>query len=240
MRADREPAFILHQRHYSETSLLVEVFSRRYGRLPLLAKGARRPKSPLRASIRPLQPLLLSWSGKGNLPVVIGADIAEAGPTLLGEALYCGFYLNELIYRLLHRHDAHESLYDIYAKTLLLLDNVRTRETALRIFEKYLLRDIGYGLVLDRAVDNGRPIEPKSSYYYIPEYGPVCEVGAQDITRAIRIRGEHLLALDRESFESEDARREVKQLLRVLIMSHIGNKPMMSRTLFQSHKVAAA
>ena len=240
MRIDREPAFILHQRSYSETSLLVEVFSRRYGRLPLLAKGARRPKSPLRALIRPLQPLLLSWTGKGNLPIVTGADIVETGNLLSGEALYCGFYLNELIYRLLHRHDAHEKLYDIYARTLAaLVGALSEREITLRIFEKHLLREIGYGLVLNRCVDDDRAVDAEHDYYYVPEYGPVREVGTQDITQAIKIRGKNLLDLDNETLNSEDARREVKQLLRVLIMSQIGDRPLASRKLFQRRAVAA-
>ena len=119
MRTQQQSAFILHQRNYSETSLLLELYTRRHGRIGLIAKGARRPSNKNRGTLKPFQPLLVGWSGRGELMVLTGAEPDGASVDLVGSSLYCGFYLNELLMRLLHRHDPHEALYDRYNQALL-------------------------------------------------------------------------------------------------------------------------
>ena len=121
MRVQSQPAFVLHARDYSETSLLLEVFAARQGRLGLLAKGARRPSSRLRGVLNPFQPLLLSWSGRGELPVLTAAEPNGDLPPLTGAVLYCGFYLNELLLKFLAREDPHEALYGVYQDAIMRL-----------------------------------------------------------------------------------------------------------------------
>ena len=105
MREQQQRAFVLHRRNYSETSLIIEVYTHRHGRLGLIAKGARRPSSRSRGVLKSFQPLLIGWSGRGDLMTLTGTEAEGAAIDLRGEALYCGFYLNELLIRLLHRHD---------------------------------------------------------------------------------------------------------------------------------------
>jgi len=235
MREQQQSAFILHQRNYSETSLLLEVYTRRHGRLGLIAKGARRPGNKSRGALKAFQPLLIGWSGRGELMVLTGAEPDGAGIELAGRTLYCGFYLNELLMRLLHRHDPHEALYDRYRAALEGLQTRPAHEVVLRIFEKHLLSELGYGLLLERDSAERQPIDPAAFYDYVPERGPV-RVRHPELTgrvQGVRLRGSSLLALAAERLEDGTALREVKALMRAALAPHLGDKPLHSRRLFQ-------
>lgn len=234
MRVAAEPAFILHSRDYSESSLLLEVFAARHGRLGILAKGARRPKSPWRGVLKPFQPLLLSWSGRAELAILTGAETERGTDGLTGPALFCGFYLNELLVRLLHRHDAHEALYGAYRQALSSLGRGEDPETVLRIFEKHLLRELGYGLVLDHDIDSQAPLDAQAVYDYLPERGPRRISSDAGPGEGVLIRGASLLALARERFDDANMLREVKTLMRAALARHLGDKPLNSRRLYQS------
>lgn len=236
MRVHGESGFILHSRHYSETSLLLEVFSRHHGRLGLIAKGARRPANRVRGRLNPFQPLLLGWSGRGELPVLTAAEPGDAGIELHGPALYCGFYLNELLLRLLHRHDPHEALYDGYRASIAALRSDRSNEAALRVFEKRLLAEVGYGLVLDRDIADNSPLAADAVYEYILERGParIAEPELNRRPRGVRMRGTSLIALANDALADPAALREVKQLTRAALARHLGDKPLHSRKLFSS------
>jgi DNA repair protein RecO (recombination protein O) len=240
MRAQQQPAFVLHQRNYSETSLLLEVYTRQHGRLGLVAKGARRPSSRLRGSVKPFQPLLLSWSGRGEMMTLTGAEIDGMGVELMGTGLYCGFYLNELLLRLLHRNDAHEALYDRYRLALEGLRHGQAAESVLRIFEKHLLGEVGYGLLLERESETNQPIDPEAVYDYIFERGPVRVRHPELLPRlqGIRVRGLSLLALANERLEERVALRETKALMRAALAPHLGDRPLHSRRLFQDRAPA--
>lgn len=230
MRVADEPAFVLHHHDYGETSLLLEMFSRQHGRLGLIAKGARRPKSGLRATLIPFQLLAVSFSGRGELPTLSNAEPLAPAALLAGETLYCGLYLNELLMRLLHRHDPHERLFQNYADALQGLATTASLETVLRLFEKRLLEEIGYGLVLDHSVDDGAAVQADAHYRYLPERGPVAaRAGDAD---GIPVSGRSLLALAREQFDDESVRREAKRLLRALLARQLGTRPLLSRRLF--------
>ena len=235
MRVNHEAAFVLHQRNYSETSLLVELFSHEYGRLTVLAKGARRPSSPFRGLLKPFQPLLTGWVGRTDLPILTQAE--ASGPSLLpaGPAIYCGFYLNELLCRLLHRHDPHLPLYDSYASTLEAISVNPMLEQPLRYFELQLLRDLGYGPVLDRDIGSGDPVVAGTVYDYLPDRGPVAVVpNASSATpRGLRLMGETLLGLAQCQLDTPDSLRESKRLMRMLLAVHLGMEPLHSRMLMQ-------
>lgn len=241
MREQQQSAFILHQRNYSETSLLLEAYTRRYGRIGLIAKGARRPTAKIRGVLKPFQELLIGWSGRGELMVLTGVEPDGAGVELAGTALYCGFYLNELLMRLLQRHDPHEALYDRYRAALSGLRDAPSTEAVLRIFEKHLLGELGYGLMLEREAESGVPIGPDAVYDYVPERGPVRVRHPELTTRlqGVRLRGASLLALAAEQLHDSTALREAKALMRAALVPHLGDKPLHSRRLFQERAPSA-
>lgn len=230
MRVSQEPAYVLHHYDYGETSLLLEVLTRQYGRIGLIAKGARRPRSPLRAALIPFQPLAVSFSGRGDLPTLTAVETSGIAALIGGETLFCGLYLNELLLRLLHRHDPHERLFQSYAQALVRLGTDLNTEATLRVFEKRLLEDIGFGPVLDHDVQSGDLLQPEVRYRYLPERGPVAE---SEDDEGIAIQGASLLALARESLEGETILAETKRLMRALLARHLGERPLATRDLFQ-------
>jgi DNA repair protein RecO (recombination protein O) len=235
MRQLHQPALVLHARNYSETSLILEIFTARHGRLGLLAKGARRRSSPWLGILKPFQPLLLDWTGRSDLALLIGAENRGPALTLDVHALYCGFYLNELLTRLLHRHDPHEELFNSYESALHALASAAIPEIVLRIFEKRLLGEIGYGLVLDRDIVNNAPVNPDSVYEYVLDKGPVLAESAQALRalNAVRVRGESLVALAQENFTAPETLRDSKRLLRSALLRHLGERPLHSRRIYQ-------
>lgn len=235
MRYHQQPAFILHQHEYSETSLLLEVFMSAHGRIGLIAKGARRPSSRLRGVLKPFQRLLVSWSGKSELGVLTGAETDGPDSALEGPALYCGFYLNELLLRLLHRHDPHSALFKAYELALRSLRHDASNEPVLRIFEKRLLRELGYGLVLDQDIEDRTPVNPEVMYDYVLDRGPV-RLAHPELnipTVGVRVRGASLLALAQESFGDPAALRDAKALMRAALSRHLGDRPLNTRKLFR-------
>ena len=176
-RADHQPAYVLHTYPYKETSLIVEAFTRAYGRVALLARGARRPRSAMRGVLLAFHPLRLGWSGgmsnEASLGNLISAEWAGALQPLAGRGLMCGFYLNELLLRLLPRDDPHESLFEVYGESLRQLSQGIPQASVLRSFEKRLLAELGYAPLLDHDAASGAPIEPDRRYVYEPDRGPM-------------------------------------------------------------------
>jgi len=170
-RVELEPAFVLHHRAYRETSLIIEAFGRDTGRVGLIAKGARRPKSALRGLLQSFRPLLLSWLDSGELGLLTGAEPDGYARSLAGKALFSGFYMNELLMRLMHRHDPHPELLHHYRNAIDALRHGQRNEAVLRIFEKQMLESIGYGLVLDRDFESGEPIHGDCAYRYQTDRG---------------------------------------------------------------------
>jgi len=235
MRVHNQRAFVLHQRDYTETSLLLEVFTSQHGRIGLIAKGARRTGSRSRGVLKPFQPLLIGWSGKGDLGMLTSAEADGQDCNLTGSILYCGFYLNELLLRLLHRHDPHEKLFSAYQDTLLRLRDDNSKEAVLRIFEKHLLRELGYGLVLDRDIHSSHPIDSSALYDYVLDRGPIRWMHPE-LNRSpegVLLRGSSLVALRQEELAEPSALRETKALMRAVLSRHLGDRPLHSRKLFQ-------
>ena len=201
-----QPAYVLSRRPYRESSLLLEVFTRDHGRVGLVARGAQSAKSKLRGVLEPLRPLLLSWNERGELGTLTAAEASEIRWTpLAGEAVYCGWYLNELLLRLITRHDAHPDLFGDYGETLAHLVTPPV-EPALRIFEKRLLSELGYGLQLPDDLD------PGLRYRYDWDDGPQpAEQG---------YRGDSLLALANERLQTPEQWREARHLLREALARH--------------------
>jgi len=206
---------------------LVNIFTREYGRLTLIAKGCRRKKSAVRGLLLPFKPLLLSWAGKGQLPILTGAEQSGHLPELNRLRLFSGYYINELIIKLLHRYDAHDRLFDQYHLSVLALMQSESPHRVLRVFEKNLLKEIGFGLVLDHDVETGEMIKPDQRYRYVPERGPVGI--SQDRYHGLVIYGKTLQALDREAFDDEITLSESRRLVRALIHLQLNGKEPRSR-----------
>ena len=167
-----EPAFVLHRYDWSESSLVLEVFTRHHGRIALVAKGVKRPTSQFRPVLLPLQPLLLSWGGDAEVRTLKAAQWQGGHVMPTGEALLSGSYLNELLMRLLARDDAHERLFDHYAMAVqLLAEQSDTQELVLRAFELLLLKEVGLLPDLSRDGSSMVAVDPQQAYVLVPESG---------------------------------------------------------------------
>lgn len=226
MRVDDQPGWILHARPYRETSLLLEAWSRDHGRIGLVARGVRkeRPRLP-RALLQPLVPVSLGWSGQGELGTLVALDARGQPSTLTGAALVCAIYVNELVMRLLPRHDALPDLFGAYEDTLQRLADPLVRAWALRRFERDLLAEIGYGLVLDGEADSGDAIDADADYIYIPEHGVVPYAQQPN---ALRLRGSALLALADDRQPGADDLAALRRLMRALIAHQLGGGSLRS------------
>jgi DNA repair protein RecO (recombination protein O) len=225
-----QPGYVLHTRPYRESSLLIDIFTRTYGRATLLAKGIRRLKSRQRSAMMPFSPLSMGWSGKGDLPVLTHSEQDGSVNMLSGRGRLCGFYANELLMKLLHKHDPHVALFDAYHE---LLEAIRAGghiEISLRLFEKTLLRELGYALDLECEADGVTKVRPEIQYRYVPDFGVVRAGGTENI--ALTVSGASLLSLAREEFSNNKGIEECKFLMRNIIGHHLGAYKLRSRSLF--------
>lgn len=225
---------VLHQRPFKESSLLVELFSSLHGRVGAVAKGARRGKSAKLRQLQAFRPLSVGWNGRGELKTVTHAEATAADVALTGIKLISGFYLNELIVRLLPRDDAHPELYSAYTAALTGLRDSEQPERVLRIFEKRLLMALGYGLILDQDIDTGTPIEANRTYYVQADRGPM--QSGSNAPGHLPVSGETLLQLHAETLNSDPVLAEAKRLMRYLLKQQLGGRQLNSRTLFRSYQ----
>jgi DNA repair protein RecO (recombination protein O) len=228
-RHQNEPAFVLHNYPYRETSLVIETFTRHHGRIGMVAKGARRAKSALRGTVMAFQPLLLGWGGKGELRGLHSAERQGGVPQLKGLGLMCGFYLNELLLKFLHRDDPHEGLFDLYAEAVTALSGDKDFSSTLRRFEKFLLGELGYALTLDREAQSGKPVVPSGRYTYVIEHGPVPIRRGE--AAAAELSGKTLLDLACDNYEDPVTLSQAKLLMRRLVAHHLGSKTLHTRQL---------
>ena len=230
-RIELTPGFVLHQRPYRETSALLEVFTPTHGRVGLVARGVHTPKSRRRGELQAFRALRLSWNERGELGTLTGVESDGPGVNLAGAALYSAFYLNELLVRLLVRHDPHPPLYERYRQALQALsDQPAGIELTLRLFEKQLLQETGYGLLLDVDCETGEPVRADRFYDYHLEAGPV--VSATDAEQGFLFPGSSLLALAQERDIDAAVLRDAKRLMRAALSLYLGGKPLKSRELF--------
>ncbi len=234
-RQDAQPAFVLHSYPYRETSLVVEVFTREAGRVALVARGARRPRSVLRGVLLAFQPLLLSWAGKSELRTLHKAEWQGGLPQLKGIALLCGFYLNELMVKLLAREDPHENLFEVYDRTLRALATGADHAAILRRFEKCFLQELGYALTLDRDAASGDAIHPGRAYRYQVDRGPIHCNGSNgdEAQNQLELSGQTLLDLARDDYSNPLTMQQSKALMRILINHYLGTQTLNTRQLLK-------
>lgn len=238
-RQDAQPAFVLHTYPFRETSLIVEIFARDAGRLALVARGARRPKSAVRGSLLAFQPLALSWFGKNELRTLHRAEWLGGLPMLGGESLMCGFYLNELLLKLLARDDPHPLLFDHYRDALHRLAATTEYAPVLRRFERRLLQEIGYALTLTHDAQSGAEIEADRCYAFVIERGAV-QVAAADSAKKVesngfpvQLMGKTLLDMAQDDYSDPQTLQQSKLLMRAIVDHYLGAQTLNTRQLLK-------
>jgi DNA repair protein RecO (recombination protein O) len=248
--------YVLHSYPYRETSLILQAWTEKHGRLGLVARGARRPKSAARAILVPFQPLELDWFGKGALKTLKAAEPAAPATPLGGESLMSAFYLNELLLKLTTREDPHEDLFAAYDEAISGL-RALSRPAALRVaptpegadeaapvrpalalepvlrrFELRLLQELGYALELTREAGTGAAIVAEREYFYVVERGPVhAATPGNERADAVRVRGTTLLDLDRGLLEDPGTVSQAKGLMRLLIRHSLNGQELATRAV---------
>jgi len=228
IRVAGQPAFVLHSYPYKETSLIVELLTRDFGRVALIAKGAKRPHSQLRGVLQTFQPLSVSWTGKNELRTLTDADWVGGMLPLEKTALLCGFYLNELMVKLLARDDAHPALFDHYVSTLNQLAHAEPAPIVLRKFETALLKETGVAADLTRCTATRTKVLADVQYVVEPERGPRPEREDDFIPR---VSGKTLLDMEREDYQDAITQTQSKQLMRFLLAHHLGGAPLNTRQI---------
>ncbi len=227
-RVQLEAAFLLHHYPWRDSSRILEFLTRTHGRVAVFARAARRGGSLLPAALQPFGELLVSWSARGEAGQLTGAERVHAPAFLAGDRLMSGFYANELLLKLLPKHDPHPVLYDAYAAVVARLhDAAADPARALRIFEKRLLEELGWGLDLTQELSSGEPIEPRRAYRYRVEGGAELVTGEAD--GPLVFAGESLLSLAREELADPHSLADARRLLRAALDQCLDGRPLRTR-----------
>ncbi len=227
-RISGQPGFVLHSYPYKETSLIIDMFSREHGRMQLLAKGAKRPHSQLRAVLQSFQPLAIGWSGKSELRTLTSAEWVGGLLPLEKSALLCGFYINELLVKLLAREDPHPALFDHYVSTLNQLAHQEPPAIVLRKFECALLKETGVGTRLGHCHSTQQPVRPEQWYVVDPMQGPRL---AEPDDEWPKVLGQTLLDMEAETYQDAATLAQSKTLMRFLLNWHLGGMQLNTRQI---------
>ena len=228
-----ERGYVLHSYSWRETSLIVEMWLPNYGRIPMVAKGVRRPRSLYRGLLQPFQPLLVDWLGRGELKILKSVEWLPHQMRMRGLSIFCGFYLNELLWRLLQREDPHPHLFAHYEKALEdLAMGKESNELILRRFELVLVRELGYALNFESNLLSDREIKSEDSYVFVPEQGFCLAHGLGQ-----RYHGSVLLALLRGDFSESQTLLQSKGLMRTVLNHLLGSTELNSRRVLQELSV---
>jgi DNA repair protein RecO (recombination protein O) len=227
-RIAEQPAFVLHSYPYKETSLIVEMFTREFGRVPLMAKGAKRPHSKLRGVLQTFQPLSVGFSGKSEVRNLTSAEWLGGLLPLEKSALLCGFYLNELLVRLLARDDPHPALFDHYVAALNEFGHGEPPAIVLRRFELALLKETGVANNLSICAESREPVLPEGVYVVDPERGAR---PARQADTSPAVSGKTLLDMERGDYADTNTQMQSKFLMRFLLAHHLGGTQLNTRQI---------
>ncbi len=241
MRLQLQPAYLLHRRAYRDNSELIELLTAEHGRLAAVARGMGRKRAggSLGALLQPFRPLLVSVSGRGDLLTLTGAEPGGELEPLTGDALLCGFYLNEVLLRVMERFDSHPRIFVAYGRALEDLahaEDSATQALALRTCEFTLLEDLGYAVDFHRTCDSGEVLRSGEHYRLIAGDGLVHEAGVREADDAC-FRGDDLLAIAEGQLQRADA-GALKRIARQLLSVHLGPQPLQSHEMFRSLRAA--
>lgn len=225
-----ESGFVLHHRPYRNTSMIVDCLTAGFGRQALVARGARRAKTRQRSLLQPFRRVRLSWIRRGDMGRLTGVEADGQPVELVGECLLAGFYLNELLLRLVQRGDANEAILSCYSKALDRLAASREAARALRLFELGLLEALGFGIDLERDCRSGEAIEPDRLYVFEHEGG----LTASDAKVTMeQYSGRHLISLREQELGDGDSLRAARLLLGGILHNHLGERPLRTRAVMR-------
>ncbi|WP_345488624.1 DNA repair protein RecO [Orbus sasakiae] len=225
---DWQRAFVLHNRPYSETSLMVDLFIESKGRITAIAKGARRKRSALKGLLQPFTPLIVQYSGNGNVKTLSQVEASSLSLPLFGHALYSGFYLNELIHRVIVSEVDSSELFQAYLEALQQLAQHIHPEKVLRQFELILLESLGYSVDFEHCSATGDAIVDSMYYQYQPEQGFISSL----MQNSTSYTGKELRAFADKNFNDADSLKAAKRFTRMALKPYVGSKPFKSRELF--------
>ena len=225
-----EPAYVLHQRPYRNTSLIVECLTGRYGRQTLVARGSRRAAAGQRSDLQPFRRIRISWVRRREMGWLTHVEADGLTHALRAEALYAGFYLNELLLRLVPRGDQNEQILSCYSVCLDRLADAANTARALRLFELGLLEALGYSVDLEHDCRTGAPIDPDHDYIFEHE-GGLTVAGKGNRNRTFS--GRDLISLRDEVLADPGSLRAARQLLGEILDAHLGNRPLRTRTVMR-------
>lgn len=230
-RIDLTPVYVLHTRPFRNTSCIADLFSEKFGIVSVVARSARGPKSRYQGQLQLFTPMLASWFGQHELKTLGDVELSGMPIQLNQTPLFCGFYFNELLIRLLHKEDPHQQLFHIYHHSLYRLEKGDPIPVILRLFEKKLLDELGYGLPLRYEANSRTPIQANHFYYYEKSQGflPCADDDHGDQTV---FSGKALLSISAETLDDDATLAAAKRLMRMALASVLGNKPLNSRVFF--------
>lgn len=237
LRVEQEPAWLLHHRPFRDTSRILDLLTRDHGRIAVVARGSRGPKSRLRGLLRPFQPISVSWVARSELGTLTGAEMREAPIRLSGDALMSGYYLNELLIHLMHRHDPQPEIFAAYGSAIAALAGSGQVTSELRRFEIELLRLLGYALDLSSDAGSGQALEPRQRYEYRAAQGPVA---VDRPTGHMVFSGAELAAIARLEFSDGAVLDAANRLLRGVIAYHLDGKELRSRKVLREIRRSGA
>jgi DNA repair protein RecO (recombination protein O) len=227
-RVSLEPAYLLHHYPWRDSSRIFELLTRSHGRVSVFARASRKSASGLGTALQPFGELLVSWSGRGEAGQLTGAERVRAPATLAGDRLMCGFYANELLMKLLQKQDPHPVLFDAYGLLVAaLVDAGADAERALRLFEKRLLDELGWGLNLEHEAASGVPVEAGRAYRYRVDGGPEPVDGVAE--GSLIFSGSSLLSLAREELADASSLADARRLLRAALDQCLDGRPLRTR-----------
>ncbi len=234
-RFEQERAYVLHTRPYRETSLLVELFTYHYGRISVIAKGIKRSKVRTRGILQPFVPLMVSCAGRSDLLILRDFDSCGNINIYQGRTLINAFYMNELLMRLLHHWDPHPELFWNYETSLVRLIDTDHEQKTLRLFEKHLLKILGYELQLLKEAETGQAVSANESYLYDPKRGPVRAIQEKLTSdfegKQLLFKGKSLLAFAEERLDDLSVLSDIKRLMRQILPVYLDYKPLETRKL---------
>lgn len=235
MKVAFQEGFVLHTSPYRETSLLVDLFTKQFGRIRCVARGFRRPtkKGGTRA-LFPHTEHYFSWQGRGDLKTLTHVEVSQTPRFLKNECLFAGLYVNELLYRLLHEYDSHDFLFEQYKLLVGQLSIGDLDERSLRRLEMSMLEALGYGINLTADGETGQPIDRSCYYQYIPEIG-LLKTNQFTNSSLNKYSGEDIVSLSRDNLDQVSTLRVAKMLLRSVIDFYLDGRQLHSRELYRQY-----
>ena len=227
-RVNLEPAFVLHTRAFKETSLLVDLFTKNLGRINVVAKGARKPKSPLRPVLTPACIFAISFSGKSELKNLIACELLNHYPLSMPVSFNSIVYINELLIKATEKEDPHEEIFNEYQLLCEGLSNLTDQieaEVLLRNFELILLQELGYGIDLSFEPISGNRIKVNEKYAFDPSLG-FTRLKADSIKSQGVFSGKDIINFSNGDLVDQDSRLASKQIMRLALDHHLGNKSL--------------